>query len=64
VNAAAARAALDELAEAWGQRYAAIVRLWENAWEEFIPFLDYGACRRKCDRALSEIVPGPAHDHE
>jgi transposase-like protein len=46
VNAAAARAALDELAEAWGQRYAAIVRLWENAWEEFIPFLDYGACRR------------------
>jgi transposase-like protein len=41
VNAAAARAALDELAEKWGQRYAAIIRLWENAWEEFIPFLDY-----------------------
>ncbi len=41
VNAAAARAALDDLAEAWGQRYAAIVRLWEDAWEEFIPFLDY-----------------------
>ena len=45
VNAAAARAALDELAGRWGQRYGAIVRLWENAWEEFIPFLDYGACR-------------------
>jgi transposase-like protein len=41
VNAAAARAALDELAERWGQRYPAIIRLWENAWEEFIPFLDY-----------------------
>ena len=41
VNAAAARAALDELAEVWGKRYGAIVRLWENAWEEFIPFLDY-----------------------
>ena len=41
VNAAAARAALDELAEVWGARYGAIVRLWENAWEEFIPFLDY-----------------------
>ena len=41
VNAAAARAALDELAGKWGQRYGAIVRLWENAWEEFIPFLDY-----------------------
>jgi putative transposase len=41
VNAAAARVALDELAATWGQRYGAIVRLWENAWEQFIPFLDY-----------------------
>ena len=23
------------------QRYGAIIRLWENAWEQFIPFLDY-----------------------
>src|SRR5689334_8455604 len=41
VNAAAAREALDQLAETWGSRYPAIVRLWENAWAEFIPFLDY-----------------------
>src|ERR1035441_5681841 len=41
VNADAARAALDELTEKWGQRYGAIIRLWENAWTEFIPFLDY-----------------------
>ena len=41
VNAAAARAALDDLTERWGQRYPAITRLWENSWEEFIPFLDY-----------------------
>ncbi len=41
VNAAAARTALDELTEKWGPKYAAITRLWENAWEEFIPFLDY-----------------------
>jgi putative transposase len=41
VNAAAARAALDELTETWGTRYGAIIRLWENAWTEFIPFLDY-----------------------
>jgi putative transposase len=41
VNATAARAAFDQLAETWGQRYPAIVRLWDNAWEEFIPFLDY-----------------------
>nr|WP_157121205.1 IS256 family transposase [Nocardia miyunensis] len=41
VNADAARAALDELTERWGTKYGAIVRLWNNAWEEFIPFLDY-----------------------
>ena len=46
VNATAARAAFDDLAERWAQRYPAIVRLWDNAWPEFIPFLDYGACRR------------------
>jgi putative transposase len=47
VNADAARAALDELAERWGQRYPAIIRLWENSWEEFIPFLDYDVEIRK-----------------
>lgn len=41
VNAAAARAALEELTDKWGTKYAAIIRLWNNAWEEFIPFLDY-----------------------
>jgi putative transposase len=41
VNATAARAAFDELAEKWGGRYPAVVRLWDNAWPEFIPFLDY-----------------------
>jgi putative transposase len=41
VNADAARAALGELTEKWGQRYPAIIRLWHNAWEQFIPFLDY-----------------------
>lgn len=41
VNATAARAAFDELAEKWGPRYPAVIRLWDNAWGEFIPFLDY-----------------------
>ena len=45
-SAGAARAALGELADNWGQRYPAIIRLWDNAWDQFIPFLDYGACRR------------------
>ena len=47
VNADAARAALDELAENWGQRYPAIIRLWRSAWEQFIPFLDYDIEIRK-----------------
>ncbi|RFA11657.1 IS256 family transposase [Subtercola boreus] len=38
---AAARAALEELTEKWGKKYGAIIRLWESAWEEFTPFLDY-----------------------
>ncbi len=46
VTATAARLAFDDLAEKWGTRYPAIVRLWDNAWAEFIPFLDYGACCR------------------
>jgi putative transposase len=41
VNAEAAAVALDDLDAKWGARYPAIIRLWRNAWEEFIPFLDY-----------------------
>ena len=48
VNAAAARAAFDEMTEKWGQRYPANIRLWENAWEQFIPFLDYDVEIRSC----------------
>jgi putative transposase len=40
-NPDAAAAALDELDEKWGKKYSAVIRLWRNAWNEFIPFLDY-----------------------
>ena len=30
-----------ELEEKWGKPYPAIPKLWRNAWEQFIPFLDY-----------------------
>lgn len=40
-NADAAKNALDELEDKWGARYGAMIRLWRNAWDEFIPFLDY-----------------------
>jgi putative transposase len=39
-------AALDRFAEfsgRWEDRYPAIVRLWENAWAEFVPFLSFDA---------------------
>ncbi len=41
VNEAAAAAALDALEAKWSTRYPAMIRLWRNAWAEFIPFLDY-----------------------
>lgn len=40
-NAEAAEYALEELDEKWGKQYGAMIRLWRNAWEEFVPFLDY-----------------------
>ena len=46
-NHNAAQAALEDLDENWGIRYAAITRLWTSAWEEFIPFLDYDVEIRK-----------------
>ena len=47
VDAEAAAAALDDLHAKWGTRYPAIIRLWRNAWQEFIPFLDYDVEIRK-----------------
>jgi putative transposase len=41
VNEPAARSAFEAMAQKWAQRYPAVVRLWDNAWSEFIPFLDY-----------------------
>jgi putative transposase len=46
-NADAALLALDELDEKWGKKYRAMIRLWRNAWNEFIPFLDYDVEIRK-----------------
>ena len=36
-----------EFRETWGERYPAIVRLWENAWAEFVPFLNFDTEIRK-----------------
>jgi putative transposase len=46
-NPAVALVALDELEEKWGTKYGAMIRLWRNAWNEFVPFLDYDVEIRK-----------------
>jgi putative transposase len=30
-----------EFQDAWGRKYPAVIRLWENAWAEFVPFLSF-----------------------
>jgi transposase-like protein len=41
VNEADAKERFNEFADAWCARFPAIRTLWENAWTEFVPFLDY-----------------------
>lgn len=38
-----------EFAEEWGKKYPAVVKLWTNAWAEFVPFLQF-------DREIRRIV--------
>ena len=44
---AAAAERFAEFTDAWGSKYPAIVRLWQNAWAEFVPFLAFDAEIRK-----------------
>lgn len=37
----AAEVALDEFEQKWGTKYPAIVRLWHNQWDTFVPFLAF-----------------------
>ena len=51
-TAASESAALDAFAEfsaKWEKKYPAIIRLWENAWAEFVPFLQF-------DREIRTII--------
>ncbi len=46
---AAAEERFLEFSEEWGSKYPAIIRLWSNAWAEFVPFL-------KFDKEIRRIV--------
>lgn len=37
----AAKERFDDFTTKWGQQYPAIIKMWDNAWTEFVPFLDY-----------------------
>lgn len=41
INEAEAKERFGEFAETWCEQFPAIRSLWENAWAEFVPFLDY-----------------------
>ena len=47
---------LDAFEAEWGHRYPAAVRLWRNAWQECIPFLDYDTEIRKVICSTNAIV--------
>ena len=56
---AAALERLADFAGRWEARYPAIVKLWENAWAEFVPFLSFDPEVRAVIYTTDEIVnPG------
>ena len=51
-----------EFCETWGERYLVIVRLWENAWAEFVPFLAFDVEIRKIICTTNAIESVNARD--
>lgn len=43
----AAEARFQDFAERWGERYPAMIKVWERAWPEFVPFLGFPPAIRK-----------------
>jgi len=43
------------MAEKWGECYAAIVRFWDNAWEEFSRVLDLSPDLPQCERVVGVV---------
>jgi putative transposase len=55
---AAALERLAEFTETWGARYPAIIKLWESAWAEFVPFLGFDPEIRTIIYTTDVIVKG------
>lgn len=59
---AAAKERFVEFSTKWGRQYPAITRLWENAWSDFVRFLDYDVEIRRvicsqCHRVRQRPLP-------
>jgi transposase-like protein len=52
----AAKERLGDFHDSWGGKYPAIRGLWDNAWAEFVPFLDYSPEIRRVIYSTDEIV--------
>jgi len=50
-----ARERFGEFAATWRSKYPAAVALWERAWSEFVPFLDYDVEIRKIIATTNSI---------
>ncbi|SNR22845.1 Transposase, Mutator family [Actinomadura mexicana] len=44
-----------EFQEAWGGKYPAIIKLWSDAWAEFVPFLRFDVEIRKVVSSTNAI---------
>jgi transposase-like protein len=63
-TAASEAAALDAFvafSEKWQQRYPAIIKLWDNAWAEFVPFLAFDKEIRSVICTTNSIEPELTH---
>ena len=47
INEADAKERFNEFCETWAGKYPAVRSLWENAWADFVPFLDYAVDIRR-----------------
>jgi putative transposase len=47
VSEAAAKAALEQLRAVFGKKSPGVIAVWERAWEQFIPFLEFDVAIRK-----------------
>jgi transposase-like protein len=60
----AAQTRFADFAEVWRPKYPAMIAMWERSWQEFVPFLDFRACRRmrvawhRVDHGLGQCCGG------